>query len=71
MHRQPWRDAETQYLVDNYRHHSTIDLAAQLKRCVQSVYQKARTMNLKKSAKTKTLNAKLREARKWDREVRR
>lgn len=70
IRRYPWTSFEIDYMEKNYRHYTTLDIAKKLDRGVQSVYQKARQLELTKSAKTKTLTGILREiakrARKHD-----
>ena len=64
-----WTPRERDYLRKNYRLALTEDLAKQLDRTMEAVSWQAGLLGLKKAAKVRTMTAKLREARRHDREI--
>lgn len=64
-----WTPRERDYLRQNYRLSLTEDIARQLGRTMESVSWQAGLLGLKRAAKVRTMTAKLREARRHDREV--
>jgi hypothetical protein len=67
--RRRWTDFERTYIYKNYRTKQTAEIAQFLGRTEHAIRWEANQSGFKKSARCKTLIAKLREAAKWNREV--
>ena len=67
--RRRWTIAERDYIAEHYRLRQTSGIAQTLGRTAAAVHWEASQQGIRKSARCKTLTAKLREAAKWNREV--
>ena len=67
--RRRWTYQERDYIAANYRLRQTSGIAQALGRTEAAIHWEASQQGIKKSARCKTLTAKLREAAKWNREV--
>ena len=67
--RRRWTSYERSYIYEHYRTKQTSGIAQALGRTEDAIRWEANQAGIRKSARRKTLTAKLREAAKWNREV--